>query len=130
MAKIRVVIADDHQLMAVRIRQVLGEEFKVLDSVQDGRQAVDVVLRMDPDILVLDVSMPVLDGFEAAQQLRRAKCRTKIIFLSIHEDPDFIAAASAVGASGYVIKRLLYTDLVPAIREALGGQYCLASMQS
>jgi DNA-binding NarL/FixJ family response regulator len=79
------------------------------------------VRRLDPDVLVIDVSMPILDGLQAASQLRSANCRTKIVFLTVHEDQDFVAAALSAGASGYVTKSHLSSDLATAIREALQG---------
>jgi DNA-binding NarL/FixJ family response regulator len=122
MAKIRVVLADDHLAIMVEIREVLGEQFEILGSFVTGRQAVDATLRMDPDAIVLDISMPVLNGIQAARQLRAANCRAKIIFLSMHDDPDFVAAALSAGACAYVIKSRLSTDLVPAIFDALSGR--------
>jgi len=122
MAKIRVVLADDHQHVIECIREILDEEFEVMGSFSNGRQAVDATLGMDPDALVLDISMPVLDGIRAARQLRKANSRAKIIFLSMHEDPAFRAAAFSAGACGYVTKSRLFTDLIPAIHEALLGR--------
>lgn len=122
MGKIRVVLADDHQHIIACIRQVLDEEFEVVGSFANGSQAVDAILRMDPDAVVLDISMPVLDGIRAARQLQKAKCRAKIIFLTMHEDPDFMAAAFSAGGCGYVVKHRLFTDLIPALHEALAGR--------
>ena len=121
-AKIRVVLADDHQAVMAKVRGVLGEDFEVVAAVADGSQAVDAVLRLDPDVLVIDISMPVLDGLQAAARLQTAHCRAKIIFLTIHEDQDYVAAALHVGAFGYVTKSRLATDLILAIRTALRGQ--------
>ena len=120
-SRIRVVLADDHQSVATRVRETLGNEFVVIDAVNDGSQAIASVLSLDADVLVIDISMPILDGLQAATQLQRANCQTKIIFLTIHEDLDFVAAAFAAGASAYVIKSRLSTDLIPAIRAALLG---------
>jgi DNA-binding NarL/FixJ family response regulator len=120
-AKIRVVLADDHKAVAAKVRQVLCEEFEVVAAVEDGSQAVDAVRLLDPDVLVMDISMPILDGLHAAKRMRKADCRAKIIFLTIHEDHDFVTAAFSAGASGYVTKARLTTDLVTAIREALLG---------
>jgi DNA-binding NarL/FixJ family response regulator len=119
--KIRVVLADDHLLMIARVRQTLGEEFEVVSAVEDGKQAVNAVLTLNPDALVIDISMPVLNGLQAAKQLQTADCRTKIIFLSIYDSPDFLDAAFSAGASGYVTKARLSTDLIPAIHEAMLG---------
>ena len=122
MSKIRVVVADEHQQMIAIVRQTLGEEFEVVGAVEDGQQAVNAVLTLNPDVLVIDISTPVLNGLQAAKQLQTADCRTKIIFLSIYDGPDFLDAAFSAGASGYVTKARLATDLIPAIHEAMLGQ--------
>jgi|SRR6516225_3171315 DNA-binding NarL/FixJ family response regulator len=121
MGKIRVLLADDHETILARVRAVLGEGFDIVGAVKNGREAVAEVQRLDPDVLVIDISMPVLDGLQAVSQLRSTNCRTKVVFLTVHEDQDFVAAAFSAGASGYVTKSRLTTDLVPAIREALAG---------
>lgn len=115
------MLADDHQSVIAKVRGTLGEEFEVIGTAEHGGQAVDSVLMQYADVLVLDISMPVLNGFQVAKRLQDANCRTKIVFLTIHEDPDFVAAAFAAGASAYVIKSRLNIDLIPAIREALLG---------
>ena len=121
MAKIRVVLADNHQEVIARVRRTLGEEFEVISAVEDGNQAVDAVRLLDADVLVIDISMPVANGLEAAKRLVEAQSRAKIVFLTIHEDQDFVTAAISAGASAYVTKSRLSADLVPAIREALQG---------
>jgi DNA-binding NarL/FixJ family response regulator len=120
--KIRVVLADDHPQMIAMVRQTLGKEFEVVGVVEDGKQAVDAVLALNPDALVIDISMPVLNGFEAAKRLQAADSRAKIIFLTIYEGRDFLEAAFSAGASGYVNKGRLSTDLIPAIHEAMLGR--------
>jgi DNA-binding NarL/FixJ family response regulator len=122
MGKVRVLLADDHETILARVRSILGEDFDVVGAVSNGRDAVLEVQRLDPDVLVIDISMPVLDGLQAVSKLRARKCRTKFIFLTVHEDSDFIAAAFSAGASGYVTKSHVTTDLVPAIHEALEGR--------
>ncbi len=119
--KIRVVLADDHREVIAKVRGVLGEEFEILEAAENGHQAVSAVLALDPDILITDISMPLLNGLQAARRIQKANSRVKIIFLTIHEDRDFIAAAFSAGATGYVTKRRLASDLVPAIQEALKG---------
>ena len=121
-AKIRVVLADDHQALLARVRRVLAEEYEVVGVAANGSQAVEAVLTLNPDVLVIDISMPVLDGLQAARQLQQANCRTKIVFLTIREDQDFVAAALSAGALGYVTKARLSTDLVPAILGAMQGR--------
>jgi DNA-binding NarL/FixJ family response regulator len=119
--KIRVVLADDHREVIAKIRGVLGDEFEIIEAAENGNQAVIAVLELNPDIFVTDISMPVLNGLQAARRIQKANSRVKIIFLTIHEDRDFIAAAFSAGATGYVTKRRLSTDLVLAIQEALKG---------
>jgi DNA-binding NarL/FixJ family response regulator len=119
--KIRVVLADDHREVIAKVRGVLGDEFEVLEAAENGHQAVTAVLALDPDVFVTDISMPILNGLQAARSIQKTNSRVKIIFLTIHEDRDFIAAAFSAGATGYVTKRRLSTDLVFAIQEAMRG---------
>jgi DNA-binding NarL/FixJ family response regulator len=121
MAKIRVVLADDRRAVLDKVRRTLSEEFEVIATAEDGNEAVATVLALDPDVLVTDISMPALDGLQVAKRLQAAHCRTKIVFLTVHEDQDFVTAAFDAGASGYVTKLRLTIDLVPAIRQALLG---------
>lgn len=121
MDKIRVVLADDHREVIEKIRGILGDEFEVVETAENGSQAVDAVLALDPDVLVIDISMPLLSGLQAARSMQKANCRTKIVFVTIHEDRDFIAAALSAGGACYVTKRRLSIDLVFAIHEALKG---------
>jgi DNA-binding NarL/FixJ family response regulator len=122
MDRIRVVLADDHPGMISTVRKELDDDFEVIETAENGDEAVSAVLTLNPDILVTDISMPLLNGLQAALALQRANCRTKIIFLTIHEERDYIAAAWSAGAAGYVFKRCMPTDLVLAIHEALVGQ--------
>ncbi len=119
--KIRVVLADDHREVIAKVRGILGDDFEVVEEVVNGVEAVSAVLALDPDILVTDISMPLLNGLQAARSIQKSNSHVKIIFLTIHEDRDFIAAAFSAGATGYVSKRRLSTDLVFAMQEALKG---------
>jgi DNA-binding NarL/FixJ family response regulator len=119
--KIRIVLADDHREVMAKIRGILGDDFEVVEEVMNGVQAVSAVLALNPDIFVTDISMPLLNGLQAARSIQKTNSHVKIIFLTIHEDRDFIAAAFSAGATGYVTKRRLSTDLVFAIQEALKG---------
>jgi DNA-binding NarL/FixJ family response regulator len=127
-AKARVLLADDHAAILARVRRQLGEEFEIVGTATNGQEAIDAVARLDPDVLVMDVSMPVLDGFQAAARVRDAACRTKVIFLTVHEDADFVSAAFSSGASGYVTKSHLSTDLIKAIHEALQGRSFVSAL--
>jgi len=122
MGKIRVLLADDHEKILVQVRLTLGEDFDIVGAVDNGRDAIDAVRRLDPDVLVIDISMPVLDGLQAVSQLRSINHRAKVVFLTVHQDQDFVSAAFSVGGSAYVVKADVTTDLVPAIREALQGR--------
>ena len=119
MAKIRVLLADNHHAFRERVSGLLGEDFEIVGGADNGREAVVTTQRLDPDVLVIDISMPVLDGLQATEQLRATHPRTKVVFLTIHKDQDFVAAALSAGAFGYVAKEDVTTDLVPAIRNAL-----------
>ena len=121
MGKVRILLADDHEAIQARVRSILCEDFEVVGTVGNGRDAITEVGRLDPDVLVIDISMPVLDGLQAVSRLRRKECRTKVVFLTVHEDQDYVYAAMAAGASVYVTKSRITSDLVPAIREALIG---------
>ncbi len=121
MDKIRVVLADDHPEVIAKIRGILGGEFEIVLVVENGNQAVSAVRELDPDVIVTDISMPLLNGLQAARRIQRTNSRVKIVFLTIHEDRDFVAAALSAGATGYVTKRCLSTDLVFAIQQALKG---------
>jgi DNA-binding NarL/FixJ family response regulator len=121
MDKIRVLLADDHDTIVAQVRTVLDEEFEIVGTVNNGIAAVSEVRRLDPDVLVIDISMPGLDGLEAAARLRSRR-RPKIVFLTVHQDEDFVTAAFDAGASAYVTKADVETDLIPAIREALDGR--------
>jgi DNA-binding NarL/FixJ family response regulator len=121
MTKIRVFLADDHPEILDKLADILERTYDIVDTARDGRTAMNEVMQKCPDVLLLDISMPMMSGIEAAENLIRMNTKTKIIFLTIHEDPDFVRVALATGAAGYVVKSRMATDLLPAIREALAG---------
>ena len=124
MGKIRVLLADDHQPILEKVRVVLEDDFDIVGTASNGREAITEVQRLDPDVLVIDIALPILNGFQAVSQLLSCKVRTKVVFLTVHEDQDYVDAAFSAGASAYVTKSRLTTDLVPAINEASqGGTY-------
>jgi DNA-binding NarL/FixJ family response regulator len=120
-SKVRIVLADDHREMVSIVRSTLGDDFEIVAAVEDGRAALDAVLALDPDVLITDISMPVMDGLQLAGQLKKSHCRTKIIVLTMHQDSYFVTAALSLGVSAYVIKTLMSSDLVFAIEDALKG---------
>ena len=127
MGKPTVLLADDLPQMRKIVAELLESECDVVAAVENGQLAVEAVARLDPDIVVLDISMPVLNGFQAASRLRKLGCRTKVIMLTVHEDKVLMEAAYALGVVGYVLKNRLYADLVPAIQNALCGHYTRAA---
>ena len=121
MAKTRVLLADGHAGILEQVRRELGEDFDIAGAVTNGLDAVDAVLSLNPDVLVTAISLPILDGLQVASRLRAANSSTRIVFLTVHTDQDFVAAALSTGAYGYVTKAHMSTDLIPAICEALAG---------
>src|SRR5215472_4227104 len=109
------------------LRDELGAEFEIVGTTDNGEEAVRQILRLDPDVLVLDLNMPVMNGLQVASLLREKHPRTKILFLTIHEEPEYISAAFCAGALAYVTKRRLGSDLRLAIREAYDGRKFLSS---
>ncbi len=116
------LLADDHTAMLDRVRRLLEKDYEVVGAVRDGQAALDAVEELDPDVLVLDISMPVLSGIEAATRLKQAGSKAKIVFLTVHDDPDFVREALAAGALGYVVKPRLASDLPMAVKEAIAGR--------
>jgi DNA-binding NarL/FixJ family response regulator len=118
----RVLLADDHEeFLAVEAR-LLEPEFEVVTTARDGQAVLKETARLGPDVLILDISMPVLDGIQTARLLKASGSQAKIIFMTVHGDPDYVHAGLAAGALGYVVKSRLATDLLPALREVLAGR--------
>ncbi len=122
MASVRVLIADDSPAVLENIAEMLQEEFVVAAAVPDGNSVVLAVTTLNPDVVVLDISLGDMTGFDVARRLREMKCPAKIVFLTVHESLDFVQAAIAVGASGYVFKSRADADLVDAVNAAFRGE--------
>jgi CheY-like chemotaxis protein len=116
--------------MLASVSALLAADFDVVASVSDGRQALDAAKRCDPDVAVLDVTMPVMDGFQAARELRRSGARTRVVFLTMHQEDEFLHAAMACGASGFVCKTRIHVDLGSAVGHAVAGRRFLPSVAS
>jgi DNA-binding NarL/FixJ family response regulator len=118
-----VVLADDHPRVLSRVGELLANECDVVAGVSDGIKAVQAALKYKPDIVVLDIAMPGLDGIQAGRELRRLTLPmpARLIFLTVQEDADYIRAAHELGAS-YVVKRRMHIDLLLAVKEALAGR--------
>jgi DNA-binding NarL/FixJ family response regulator len=119
--KPRLLLADDHTLLLDGLRMMLEPEFELVGVVEDGQSLLTVAEKLRPDLVVLDIAMPALNGIDAARQLKRSRPGTKLIFLTMHSDPDYITEAFRAGASGYLLKRSAASELITAIREVLAG---------
>ena len=117
----RILLADDQEEMLQTIILVLRDEFNIIGTAENGEDAVELTTKLSPDVLVLDISMPILNGIEAAWRLKELGSGARVVFLTIHTDSDFVDAAHSAGALGYVLKDSLAMDLAPAIRAVLQG---------
>ncbi|HKN24593.1 MAG TPA: response regulator transcription factor [Candidatus Acidoferrum sp.] len=120
-ARPRILLADDHVGMLVNASDILRGQFEIVGTVTDGRAAVKAACELKPDLVVLDIGMPELDGLDAAKELRRRGSEVKVVFLTVQEDQDYVAAALDCGGLAYVLKSRMYSDLANAIAAALSG---------
>jgi DNA-binding NarL/FixJ family response regulator len=121
-ARPRILIADDHTLVAELCRRLLESEFEVVGTVSDGRAMVRAVAELKPDVIVVDVAMPILNGLDASAQAKEIAPRIKVIFLTMNPDTKLAAEAFRRGASGYLLKTCAFSEMVTAIREVLRGK--------
>ena len=125
----RLLLADDHQSILDTERQILTPEFDIVGSVLDGVAVLRAAVKLDPDVITLDITMPGINGLEVARRLKTLGTRAKIVFLTVHEDHDFVSEALNIGASGYVVKGTMASDLPRAIHVVLnGGQFISPSL--
>ena len=123
----RVLLAEDHAIFRECLRDyLLREGFEIVAEATDGQEAIDLAGKHSPDVAVLDLGMPVLNGLDAARQIVRASSRTKIVLLTMHSDDHYVLEALRAGVKGYVLKRQLASDLAQAIREVLRGRMYLS----
>lgn len=122
MARPRVVVAEDNPEMRDRFKRLLGVDFDIVGSAADGQQAIDFVLGRNPDILVTDISLPILNGIQVVSGLRALGNCVRVIFVTVHDDNDYREAAFSMDALAYVLKARIDTDLVPALQGALQGK--------
>jgi DNA-binding NarL/FixJ family response regulator len=123
----RVLLADDHKEVCDSVVRLLSSEFDIVGVVQDGAELLSTEPDKLPDICVIDISMPIICGIEAARLLKARGSKAKIVFLTVHEDPDFVRAALEVGALGYVVKSRIASDLCTAITAAMSGASFISS---
>lgn len=122
MKRSRIILADDHTLLLEAFKGLLQDEFDVVGTFGDGHALVEAAPALSPDVIVLDIGMPVMNGLIAGQHLKKALPRVKLIYLTMNQDPDLAAEAFRLGASGYLLKSSAASELVYAIREALLGR--------
>ncbi|MBV8810352.1 MAG: response regulator transcription factor [Acidobacteriaceae bacterium] len=125
--RLRVLIAEDHQLVLEGIRKIIESECQIVGTTGNGRDLLSLVDELKPDLLLLDIALPLLNGIEAARQLHRTHPGLKIIFVTMQLSRDYVRAAFEAGASGYVLKQAAAADLVNALREVKGGRYFVSS---
>lgn len=122
MKKPRVLLADDHKIVVEGLKTLLGSEFEIVGSVEDGRALADQAATLHPDVIVADISMPQLNGIEAARKIKKTDKNIKIVFLTMHPDATYAASAFEAGASGFVLKHSAPSELITAIHEAMKGR--------
>ena len=128
MTRPRVLLADDHKIVAEGLRAILEQEFELVGTVEDGRALLEAAEKLNPDVIVTDISMPLLNGIEAAQQIKKLTPKVKIVFLTMHPDVTYATRALEAGASGYVLKHAAPSELITAIKEVLTGRIYLTPM--
>ena len=122
MTKKRILLADDHKFITESLRNTLEPQYEVVGIVEDGHQLVKEALRLRPDVMVVDISMPRLNGIEAVRQLNKKDLSAKVIFLTMHADVTYATRALETGAAGFILKHSAPTELLEAIEKALLGK--------
>jgi len=118
----RAILADDHKILVEAFRKFLESHLEVVATVSDGRALLEVAPALKPDVILLDIGMPLLNGLEAARQLKNKLPAVKLVFLTMHKDPDLAIEAMRAGASGYLLKTSAASELLHAIQESLRGK--------
>jgi DNA-binding NarL/FixJ family response regulator len=118
----RILLADDHPAVLKATTALLELQFDIIGNATDGKTLVSEALRLCPDVIVADITLPFLSGIDAAHRLRESAPSAKIVFLTVHSEQQFVEACIAEGALGYVLKSHMKVHLIPAIRAALVGQ--------
>ena len=122
MGRTRVLLADDHALLLGAFEKLLSGEFEIVWQAADGRALVTAAERLKPDVIVLDISMPLLNGLEAGRQIKQKQKDVKLVYVTMTEDADLASEAFRLGASGYLLKRSAASELTTAIREVMQGR--------
>ncbi len=123
MDKIRILVADDHRIVAEGLRRLLEPTYELLAIADNGRELVAAAIKLKPDVIVVDISMPLLNGIDAVSEIRNAGVQAKIIYLTMHLETNYARRALATGASAYILKHSASSELLFAIEQALAGRY-------
>ncbi len=123
MKKARLLLADDHTLVLEGLKKILESDFELVGAAENGRELLRLAEELKPDVILVDISMPLLNGIDACKQLLKTTPTAKVIFITMHADADYVAEAFRAGASGYLLKRSAASELVNAIHEVLKGRY-------
>ncbi|MCF8114616.1 MAG: response regulator transcription factor [Desulfotignum sp.] len=125
---IEIVIADDHTIVRQGLRKLLEEEecLKITGEAVDGHEAVQIVRKLEPDIVIMDIAMPLLNGIEAARQIKQSPLKTRVIILSMHDHTRYIRELLSIGVSGYLLKNAVSSDIIKAIMAAVKGERYLS----
>jgi DNA-binding NarL/FixJ family response regulator len=126
--KPRILLADDHRIVAEGLRSLLEPEFELVDIVEDGRALIAAAEKLRPDVIIADISMPLLNGIEAVRQIKKTDKDVKVIFLTMHPDVTYAVSALEAGALGYVLKHSAPKELTIAVRQALKGKFYITPL--
>src|SRR5271155_134869 len=121
MKRPRILLADDHALMLDGFSNLLEPKYRVVGTAQDGKQLVDAAIRLKPELIILDITMPILNGIDAARAIRKHLPQVKLLFVTMHTSPTYLQAALEAGAKGYVVKSAGRNDILTAVEKVLGG---------
>jgi len=128
MKRIRILLADDHKIFLDGLRSLLEPRFEIVGMVADGRALISFVQKLHPDVIVVDISMPLLNGIEAVRQIKKLNPQVKVVFLTMHADVTYAIRAFEGGASGFVLKHSASSELLTAISEAIKGRTYVTPM--
>ncbi len=128
MKRPRLIVADDHTLLLEGFRLILEPEYEIVGRVENGQALLMEAQRLKPDVILLDISMPLLNGIDAARQLSKQLPSAKLIFVTQHSDAEFVTEAFRAGAAGYLLKRSAASELLSAIREVLKGNHYVSPL--
>jgi DNA-binding NarL/FixJ family response regulator len=128
MKKVRVLLADDHKIVVEGLSSLLKPEFDLIGTVEDGRELLKAAKKLQPDVIVVDISMPKLNGIEAVRQIKKTEPDVKVVFLTMHADVSYATSAFEAGASGYVLKHSAPEELITAIKDVIKGQTYVTPM--